>query len=299
MKRIFFVWRRFCSSPAPIPPGHSRTRSRPCAPRSRKQQVVIAQLLKRIEALEKQPRRRRPPSLQDLAGRHQGAGRLRQLAARDRQQQGESERLLQLQVLRRRLGRADGLPAAPSRRADGEAARQVQFPDGARAAERAASRRNRAGRRRGARGGRWRRDLRRPTSAAKARWPSRTPGWNTITTAFLASGVGKQLSPQYWWQNHYPNLTLSTALPIYLRELFPAELVGVMVQGSAARPVGTSEFGVGYKFYVANNNFEGNSRTRSARRQVVGRARAGALPDGGSIAALRRGSGCLSRPCRA
>ena len=72
---------------------------------------------------------------------------------------------------------------------------------------------------------------------------------------------GKQLSPQYWWQNHYPNLTLSTALPIYLRELFPAELVGVTVQGSAARPVGTSEFGIGYKVYVANNNFEGNSRT--------------------------------------
>jgi hypothetical protein len=72
---------------------------------------------------------------------------------------------------------------------------------------------------------------------------------------------GKQLSPQYWWQNHYPNLTLSTTLPIYLRELFPAELVGVTLQGSAARAVGTSEFGVGYKFYVANNNFEGNSRS--------------------------------------
>jgi hypothetical protein len=78
---------------------------------------------------------------------------------------------------------------------------------------------------------------------------------------FVSVRVGKQLSPQYWWQNHYPNLTLSTATPIYLRELFPAELVGLMVQGSAARPVGTSEFGVGYKFYVANNNFEGNSRT--------------------------------------
>ena len=59
-----------------------------------------------------------------------------------------------------------------------------------------------------------------------------------------------------------PNLTLSTAAPIYLRELFPAELVGVMVQGSAVtRPSGSSEFGVGYKFYVANNNFEGNSQT--------------------------------------
>jgi hypothetical protein len=77
----------------------------------------------------------------------------------------------------------------------------------------------------------------------------------------LGVRFGKQLSPQYWWQNHYPNLTLSTALPIYLRELFPAELVGVMVQGTAASPVGSSEFGVGYKFYVANNNFEGNSRT--------------------------------------
>lgn len=73
--------------------------------------------------------------------------------------------------------------------------------------------------------------------------------------------AGKQLSPQYWWQNHYPNLTLSTTMPIYLRELFPAELVGVTIQGAAARAIGSSEFGVGYKFYVANNNVEGNSRT--------------------------------------
>src|SRR5687768_7444160 len=78
---------------------------------------------------------------------------------------------------------------------------------------------------------------------------------------FLSVRVGKQLSPQYWWQNHYPNLTLSTTLPIYLRELFPAELIGVTVQGAAAKAVGSSEFGVGYTFYVANNNFEGNSRT--------------------------------------
>src|SRR5688572_16721981 len=77
---------------------------------------------------------------------------------------------------------------------------------------------------------------------------------------FFSVRAGKQLSPHYWWQNHYPNLTLSTALPIYLRELFPAELVGVMVQGTAGTPVGESELGVGYKFYVANNNFEGNSR---------------------------------------
>jgi hypothetical protein len=77
---------------------------------------------------------------------------------------------------------------------------------------------------------------------------------------FFGVRVGKQLSPQYWWQHHYPNLTLSTTLPIYLRELFPAEMTGVLVQGSAARTVGASEFGVGYKFYVANNDFEGNTR---------------------------------------
>lgn len=77
---------------------------------------------------------------------------------------------------------------------------------------------------------------------------------------YLNVRVGKQLSPQYWWQNHYPNLTYSTDTPIYLRELFPPELVGVMVHGTAARAVGTSEFEVGYKVYVANNSFEGNAR---------------------------------------
>ena len=95
--------------------------------------------------------------------------------------------------------------------------------------------------------------------------------------------MGKQLSPQYWWQNHYPNLTLSTTLPIYLRELFPAELIGVMVQGSAARPVGQSEFGVGYKFYVANNNFEGNSQADLQDGKSWGARGAGSPPDGGAL----------------
>src|SRR5688572_1726684 len=99
----------------------------------------------------------------------------------------------------------------------------------------------------------------------------------------LSVRVGKQLSPQYWWQNHYPNLTLSTALPIYLRELFPAELVGVTVQGSAARPVGTSEFGVGYKFYVANNNFEGNSRTDRRDGKSWGTRGELRFPTGGAL----------------
>jgi len=78
---------------------------------------------------------------------------------------------------------------------------------------------------------------------------------------FLGIRAGKQLSPQYWWQHRYPNLTYSTSTPIYLRELFPPELVGVMVRGQVSRPVGNSEFGVGYSVYAANNNFEGNSQT--------------------------------------
>ena len=111
--------------------------------------------------------------------------------------------------------------------------------------------------------------------------------------------VGKQLSPQYWWQNHYPNLTSRRPRPIYLRELFPAELVGVMVQGSAATPVGSSEFGVGYKFYVGEQQLRGQQPGGSARRQVVGRPRPGAVPDGRRIAAVRRGRRHLPRPRRA
>ena len=106
---------------------------------------------------------------------------------------------------------------------------------------------------------------------------------------YLSVRVGKQLSPQYWWQNHYPNLTYSTDLPIYLRELFPPELVGVMVQGQVAKPVGSSEFGVGYKFYVANNDFEGNSQSRYAGRQGLGRSIAGAVPDKRTPQTIRRG----------
>lgn len=77
---------------------------------------------------------------------------------------------------------------------------------------------------------------------------------------YLNIRVGKQLSPQYWWQHRYPNLTYSTSLPIYLRELFPPELIGVMVRGQVSRPVGSSEFGVNYSLYAANNDFEGNSQ---------------------------------------
>jgi hypothetical protein len=103
---------------------------------------------------------------------------------------------------------------------------------------------------------------------------------------FLGVRVGKQLSPQYWWQNHYPNLTLSTTLPIYLRELFPPELVGVMVQGSASQPVGASELGVGYKFYVANNDFEGNNRRDLRDGKAWGARGQLRFPTGGALRKL-------------
>jgi len=84
--------------------------------------------------------------------------------------------------------------------------------------------------------------------------------------------AGKQRSPQYFWAHRYPNLTLSTDLPIHLRELFPPELVGVMVHGSAATPVGASEFNVGYRAYVANNQVVGlNRQDRSDRKAFGGR----------------------------
>ena len=122
-----------------------------------------------------------------------------------------------------------------------------------------------------------------PTSAAKARLPSRTPGWNTITTAFSASGVGKQLSPQYWWQNHYPNLTLSTHAPHLPPRAVPGGTGWRDGAGSAGQPVGTSELGVGYKFYVANNNFEGNSRSDLRDGKAWGARGQVRFPTGGAL----------------
>jgi len=87
---------------------------------------------------------------------------------------------------------------------------------------------------------------------------------------YLSVRLGKQLSPQYWWQHRYPNLTYSTTLPIYLRELFPPELIGAMVRGQITRPVGSSEFGIGYSAYVSNNNFEGNSQADLRNGKAVG-----------------------------
>jgi hypothetical protein len=83
--------------------------------------------------------------------------------------------------------------------------------------------------------------------------------------------VGKQLSPQYWWQNHYPNIIYSTDTPIFLRELFPPELTGLMVHGAVARPAGESELSLGYKAYVANNHGEAAQTDLQDRKAWGGR----------------------------
>ncbi|MDQ3212454.1 MAG: hypothetical protein M3Q85_07255 [Acidobacteriota bacterium] len=100
---------------------------------------------------------------------------------------------------------------------------------------------------------------------------------------FLNVRVGKQLAPQYWWQNHYPNLTLSTDQPIYLRELFPPELIGVMAHGNVTRASGESEFGIGYKLYLSNNQFEGNSQRDLRDAKSWGGRVQVKLPTGGAL----------------
>jgi hypothetical protein len=98
--------------------------------------------------------------------------------------------------------------------------------------------------------------------------------------------VGKQLSPQYWWQHRYPNLTYSTTLPIYLRELFPPELIGVMVRGQVTRPAGASEWGLGYSVYTSNNNFEGNSLSDLREGKAWGARVQFRFPTGGMLRRL-------------
>jgi hypothetical protein len=100
---------------------------------------------------------------------------------------------------------------------------------------------------------------------------------------YLNIRLGKQLSPQYWWQNHYPNLTYSTDQPIYLRELFPPELIGVMVKGSLSKSTDSSEWGLGYNVYVANNELEGNERGDLAREKSWGGRVQVRLPAGGVL----------------
>ena len=95
---------------------------------------------------------------------------------------------------------------------------------------------------------------------------------------YLNVRVGKQLSPQYWWQHRYPNLTYSTTLPIYLRELFPPELIGVMVRGQVTQTGGHVRIRSRLFAVRVEQQLRGQQPVRLGERQVVGRPRAGAVP---------------------
>lgn len=96
--------------------------------------------------------------------------------------------------------------------------------------------------------------------------------------------VGKQLFPQYWQVYHYPNLTLSTNRPINTTgTLFPREFVGAMLYGSTSTPVGTSELGVGYKVYVANNQVPDAGRRDQLDSKAVGARLQFELPKRGRL----------------
>ena len=214
------------------------------------------------------------------AGRHQGAGRLRQLAARDHQQQGQPERLLQLQVLSRRLGRADGVSAASSRRADvasSSASSTSSWSSSCRTC-RIIPKLPRRGRARG----------RRAEGEERAEGDISGEGQVAVENAWmeynhnrlLSVRVGKQLSPQYWWQNHYPNLTLSTDAPHLPPRAVPGgtgRRDGAGVGGQARRHIRARRR---LQVLRRQQQLRGQQPHRPPRRQVVGRARAGSLPDG-------------------
>lgn len=82
---------------------------------------------------------------------------------------------------------------------------------------------------------------------------------------------GKQFIPTYWQVYHFPHLTLSTQRPINTAStLFPREFVGATIYGSASRPVGGSEFGVGYNLYVANNQVPDDGRRDQLDEKALG-----------------------------
>lgn len=99
--------------------------------------------------------------------------------------------------------------------------------------------------------------------------------------------VGKQLFPQYWQTFHYPSLTFSVQRPINVTgTLFPREFVGAMVYGSASRPAGASEFEVGYKLYVANNQVPDFGRRDEVDSKAVGGRLQFRFPTGGPLKKL-------------
>ncbi len=117
---------------------------------------------------------------------------------------------------------------------------------------------------------------------------------------FLSVRVGKQLSPQYWWQNHYPNLTLSTAASYLPPRVVPGgtgRRDGARVGGasrsarrSSASATSSTSPTTTSRATAAPTCSDGKSW--GARGQVR-------FPTKGALAALRRGGRYVSRHGRA
>ena len=261
-----------------------------------RQQEVIGQLLKRLDELEKkQALTATNEELKQEAETQQDAVEsVREIAAQPR----ESERLLQLPVLRRRVAGA-GLASSSTISAccSGSSSRSSTSTWSS------SSRTCRTIPRSTAKEEEGEEDERRAAEGTDISGEGQVAvenAWMEYNhNRFLNVRVGKQLSPQYWWQNHYPNLTLSTDQPIYLRELFPPELVGVMVHGSAARPSGAVRARPRLQVLPVEQPVRGQQPDGPARRQVVGRAAAGEAADRRPAEAVRRGRRPLPRPDRA
>ena len=116
---------------------------------------------------------------------------------------------------------------------------------------------------------------------------------------FLSVRVGKQLSPQYWWQNHYPNLTLSTDA---------ADLPARAVSGGAGRRHGAGVGGEAGRARPSSASATSSTLPTTTSRATAARdlrdgkswgARGQVrFPTARSVAPLRRGGRYLSRPRR-
>lgn len=88
---------------------------------------------------------------------------------------------------------------------------------------------------------------------------------------YFSVRAGKQFFPTYWQVYHFPHLTLSTQRPLNASStLFPREFVGASVYGTMSKPVGASEFGVGYNVYIANNQVPDDGRRDQRDEKALG-----------------------------
>ncbi|MBI5136879.1 MAG: hypothetical protein HZA24_06020 [Nitrospirae bacterium] len=78
--------------------------------------------------------------------------------------------------------------------------------------------------------------------------------------------AGKLFLPQYWNVNHYPTTVLTTQRPLMVRAVFPADITGVMLHGTAF----SGDVGYGYRLYTGNGQGPNPSATDDNENKAVG-----------------------------